>query len=508
MRILVSTSNLEWANSAGARIRYKRLIPYFEIDTVQLIIIPTSHITAQLIKKSDIVIIAKDYSLNSIKLISYCQSKEIKIGLDLFDDYFSDRNISSLIYLQNWLDVASKMVNFIICSTTRMEQISHQFIRSDLVHKISDTRKPNILIDETNHLLNEKIDAYKHNGQINILWFGIGDNPIFDVGLVDLSTYSNALFKLRSSFEYPRLTILTNERALTAKSLTSISNLPIEVNLEIWTEETEDALLRETNIAFLPVSHQKFSIAKSTNRCLTALTYGCQVLSNGFDLYSEFSEFIYKTTDDLVKDFQSKKFKFNSNSLVDFDELCDSRYSPKVEATSFINFINTNLINSNPIDLLRIVVIDFQDKQDSLDTHFSRNQFPTAHGDHLARLQSCNFGIEKYESQIYLEFTDDCHRFVLERWSPYLEQFIFDGCEVYRLPLRIIEDIEPHILPHIKNILAYRYRRRASNPARDNIKRRVLFSYISDSLQLVLDAIFGQVYIYLSKYPHPYKVVG
>ena len=144
---------------------------------------------------------------------------------------------------------------------------------------------------------------------------------------------------MRSSFEFLRFTILTNERALTAKNLTSISNLPVEVNLEIWTEETEDALLRETNIAFLPVSHQKFSIAKSTNRCLTSLTYGCQVLSNGFDLYSEFSEFIYKTTDDLVKDFQSKKFKFNSNSLVGFDELCDSRYNPKVEATSFINFV-------------------------------------------------------------------------------------------------------------------------------------------------------------------------
>jgi len=85
---------------------------------------------------------------------------------------------------------------------------------------------------------------------------------------------------------------------------------------------------------------------------------------------------------------------------------------------------------------------------------------------------------------------------------------MYDECEVYRLPLRIIEDIDPHILPHIKNILAYRYRRRASNPARDNIKRRVSFSYISESLQLVLDAIFGQVYIYLSKYPHPYKVVG
>ena len=144
----------------------------------------------------------------------------------------------------------------------------------------------------------------------------------------------------------------------------------------------------------------------------------------------------------------------------------------------------------------------------NLDTHFSRNQFPTAHGDRLARHHSCNFGIEKYESQTYLEFTDDCHRFVLERWSPYLEQFIFDECEVYRLPLRIIEDIDPHILPHVKNILAYRYRRRASNPPRDNIKRRVSFSYISESLQLVLDAIFGQVYIYLSKYPYPYKVVG
>ena len=73
-----------------------------------------------------------------------------------------------------------------------------------------------------------------------------------------------------------RLTILTNERALSSRNLIKISRLPVQTKLEIWSESKEIEYLKNTHLAFMPVSHQNFSIAKSSNRCLTALTYGAR----------------------------------------------------------------------------------------------------------------------------------------------------------------------------------------------------------------------------------------
>ena len=94
-------------------------------------------------------------------------------------------------------------------------------------------------------------------------------NPYFNVGLNDLANYSNTFLQIRKTIPAVNLTILTNERALTAKNLMRISRLPIQPTVDIWTESKEISHLVESHLAFMPVSHQKFSIAKSSNRCLT-----------------------------------------------------------------------------------------------------------------------------------------------------------------------------------------------------------------------------------------------
>ena len=52
----------------------------------------------------------------------------------------------------------------------------------------------------------------------------------------------------------------------------------MQAKLDIWSEERNQLFKR---CCIYAVSHQRFSIAKSSNRCLTALTYGCRVLSMG-----------------------------------------------------------------------------------------------------------------------------------------------------------------------------------------------------------------------------------
>ena len=79
-----------WITAAGVRIRYQRLKPYFASHNIEIRLIPLEEISISCLQESDLVIISKVFTIDSIKIISACQSLSIKVGLDLFDDYFSD----------------------------------------------------------------------------------------------------------------------------------------------------------------------------------------------------------------------------------------------------------------------------------------------------------------------------------------------------------------------------------------------------------------------------------
>ena len=86
----------------------------------------------------------------------------------------------------------------------------------------------------------------------------------------------------------------------------------------------------------MPVSHQNFSVAKSPNRCLTALSYGCQILPNGFDLYHDFSEFIYKNMRSWSEDYKNSSFRFSSDKMSNFEDICKKLYNPDAEVLKFL----------------------------------------------------------------------------------------------------------------------------------------------------------------------------
>mgnify|MGYP001284107060 CR=1 FL=1 len=94
MKITFIVPSSQWLTAAGVRIRYKRLEPSFNNKGCHISIIPLQDITERCIQESDIVIISKVFSTDSLYLISLCRTLGIKVGLDLFDDYFSDQRLS------------------------------------------------------------------------------------------------------------------------------------------------------------------------------------------------------------------------------------------------------------------------------------------------------------------------------------------------------------------------------------------------------------------------------
>ena len=246
MKIIFIVPSPQWLTAAGVRIRYKRLEPFFEVKGCKICVIPLEDVSERLLQDADVVIISKVFSTDSLYIISLCRTLGIKVGVDLFDDYFSDPKLSVFRKFHDWLELASKIIDFIICSTDRMKSVASEFINPDSIHKINDTKDPNISFSETKDLVDQKSHAVCDGKYFNILWFGIGDNPYFNVGINDLSNYSNALFQINKLSSFMNLTILTNERALTAKNLTRISRLPMQAKLDIWSEERNQLFKRYT----------------------------------------------------------------------------------------------------------------------------------------------------------------------------------------------------------------------------------------------------------------------
>ena len=508
MKTLIVYPNVDWMNSGGARIRYRRLEPFLNAKNMRIIFMPIEKVSVDLLKEATIVIVVKVYSLDSLRIISFCRSIGILVGIDLFDDYFSDETLNLLHDKYNWIKIASMMCDFAICSTDRMKNISAKFISKNLIYKIQDTRDPNILPEETGKLLSQKINSWRASGHLNILWFGIGDNPYFNVGIQNLTNHSNSLFQIRKSFESVKFTILTNKRALTQKNLSFISNLPVEVNIEIWSSELEDRLLREAHIALLPVSHQRFSIAKSSNRCITALSYGCQVLSNGYNLYRDFANLIYSSTEELIHDHKQCELKLSNNSLAEFREICNLNYNPEVEAYNMIRFMKTGFAKKRPFEQVQITALHFNMNKNYLTANFPIDQFPIANARRLARSGFCNFGIEKYESKYYIQFSDNCHEYVLAKWQQYLEKVHLHNSALFQLDIEVVIDLAPGISKDIDNILKYRYREKDVNTPRNSIKQRILFLFVSKSLGSLLEEIFNCKYTYLTDLMNGYQVAG
>ncbi len=497
MKIIFIVPSPQWLTAAGVRIRYKRLETFFDNKGCKTCIIPLQDVSERLLQEANIVIISKIFSYDSLYIISLCRTLGIKVGIDLFDDYFSDPKLSVFRTYHDWLELASKNIDFIICSTDRMKTVASEFINPDLIHKINDTKDPNISFSETQSLVEKKSCEVSNKKPFNLLWFGIGDNPYFNVGINDLSNYSNALFQINKLSSCMNLTILTNERALTAKNLTKISRLPMQAKLDIWTEDKEINYLRDAHLAFMPVSHQRFSIAKSSNRCLTALTYGCQVLSNGFDLYSDLSNMIYQSTRDFIADYKDVSFRFNQDTIPVFESICSNLYDCEVEVSKFLAFIQSKVFASQNMDPIRFCVVNSKQKPVYSGLVAKHPLFPIIDRDTLSITADANFGIEKYGDTIYFVFANHLEDLLLERWHKYL-RYKYPQDTNYKLqhPCRIlsfqyVENSIPESKPDLERLITVRYVEKKPDRVLGLLQSEIYQAILSPCLHNLLRILFG-----------------
>lgn len=319
MKIAIVTQNDRQATQAGVRIRYARLRSALARQGHELDIVPIMRLDREAAFVHDAYVICKCYDARALVLAERLSDAGRAVGVDVIDDYFSQRDQSRLSRFRYWLSELLARCSFVLCATDVTAALVAGYAPQLPLHVHADpVVQPDLAA--LRKVLAGKHAAAQRERRIDIAWFGMGDNPSFPVGLRDLAGFGAEIDRLRGHGYDIRLAVLTNERAITPDNLARLSRLATSYSLDTWTEQKEAELLERSFMAFLPVNRQPFSRAKSLNRAMTALAAGCQVLSAGYPLYAELDPFVYRDASALLGDMAGDHLALhtdNAAALVD-----------------------------------------------------------------------------------------------------------------------------------------------------------------------------------------------
>jgi hypothetical protein len=343
MRLLFIVPSNAHKTSAGARIRYDRLAlssDYFDVSIQSI-----GELTRDDLISCDVCILSKTYSSEAIAIAQAVKSMGKIVGLDLFDDYFTQWGDSRLLRFRRWLQRACEVCDFALCSTGVMRGIVGHYAPELPAHILPDLY-PEIDPEAMAPIVAEKLARAQGERSIDLLWFGIGSNPLFSVGLQDLAAYASDLRALASGGFKPILTILTNRPALRPERLAQLSRLPIDYRIEFWSLEAEREALAKAFACFLPVNGQSFSRAKSLNRALTAISAGAQVLSPGFPLYAELDPVIYRDPAEVVVDAQTGRCRIREDNVAEVARIVAQTSAVRSVASDLSIFLEARIRES------------------------------------------------------------------------------------------------------------------------------------------------------------------
>ena len=349
MKFQILIRSEDWLDSAGTRIRYMRLKRDFDALGWKLAINAIGSIYEGLALNADVYLFSKCDNASALMLAEMLREAGAIVGFDLFDDYVSGQESLTFEH-RNFFQQMIGRVDFLLCSTERIAQVCHAFAPLTPVHVMND---PHGGIDAGSLALSidAKMKLTQETRVVDVVWFGQGGNPIFPVGLSDAVAFGAELEALEHAGWQVRLKVLANPEALNQAVLGALQSLPVQVSIETWSQAAESEALKRAMVAFLPVNYQNFSIAKSLNRAVSALTMGAQVLAVGFPLYAPLKAFVYRSAEELSQDLQRGKLRLDKSSVGSLSERLVDIADPQQEARALIGFLNgLNVLPAVPVE--------------------------------------------------------------------------------------------------------------------------------------------------------------
>jgi hypothetical protein len=347
VKICVIIPTEEGRKQAGVRIRYERIMEEVAATDSRLRIEALGAVDVESLRDEDICLISKCYDARGLLLAAQLNDAGKLVGVDLFDDYFSQADDTRLIKFRRWLSDIRQSLGFVLCCTPAMETVAKAQMPGLPVHMMND---PGMEIGKAalETILSRKYEECLGRKEIRVAWFGIGDNSHFPVGLADLMAYGNRLSRLAVAGFSVTLAIQTNTRALTPNTLARLRQLPVPYSLQEWSLAGEERLLADSLISFIPTNGQKFSQTKSLNRALTSLCAGTQVLSAGYPLYERLAPFIYTDEATVLEDLAGDALLLRPATLQTFDQRLRQVGEAKTESRNLVKFLTAVAAEHSP----------------------------------------------------------------------------------------------------------------------------------------------------------------
>lgn len=342
MKITVLTPSERYLESAGVRIRYERIKePLTQLGwTIDLT--PIDAAGELLSDDGRIFLLSKCQDARALAFATAARRAGVMVGVDLFDDYFSQADDPRFVAQRLWLRAMAEQASFFLCSTERMLDIGNGYFVPGAGYVMSDPHEP---FDRAvlKQQIAGKIYKAKRERTIPVLWFGICDNPSFPVGIQDLAAYAEALRPLKERSYKAHLTILTNRKALDGQALERLRRLPVPFVVSEWSKKREEEALGRSLVSFLPVNFQQFSIAKSPNRGVSALVGGTQLLTAGYSLYNDLRNYAYNDAARLIDDLESDSLKLSADNVAKFADWIERRAGAAAEVQGLVAFLGSLL---------------------------------------------------------------------------------------------------------------------------------------------------------------------
>ncbi|MFY1666482.1 glycosyltransferase [Pseudomonas sp. Pseu.R1] len=175
-----------------------------------------------------------------------------------------------------------------------------------------------------------------------LLWFGNHGADYADFGMMDLLRIKTDLEVIAQEYDV-ELVVISNNRE---KYLTYIKPIAIASRYIEWTPTIVEAEMSKATLALIPNSRDEFSICKSANRSVHALTNGLPVVATSTPSLSPLQGSI------CIDDFTAGMRRYlsseqNSANDVSFgNKLAMTHFGPKVISQSWIDTIKNAIANA------------------------------------------------------------------------------------------------------------------------------------------------------------------
>lgn len=347
MKICIVIQSDAFRDSAGMRIRYDRFQDSLDPEVTRIETATVAELSAAKTLDHDVYIFCKTFDMAALLLARRIRLSRKVVGQDLFDDYFSQTADPRLQRYRDWMRDMAPVTDFAVCSTPRMAEVVRPYLPGASITVVED---PIVGFDaaEVASIAEEKADRARESKLLKVSWFGIGDNPLFPVGLTDLAKCESQLALMQRLGWTVELSIVTNRRAFEGAGAEALRRLSMGFELVEWTQESERQTLADTTVAIIPVNGQSFSRAKSLNRAITALHSGCQVLSIGYPLYDRLAPLIYRAADELSADLADGRPRVRKASAGALEERILAVADPVTAANAFVDEARRALASPRP----------------------------------------------------------------------------------------------------------------------------------------------------------------